>query len=47
MLKVVSHNPICPLIFIINSWSGHEPGWTLREECRLHRVWIKFVVEDT
>ena len=31
----------------INSWSGHQPGWTLQEERRLHRGWIAFVVEDT
>ena len=31
----------------INSWSGHQSGWTLQEERRLHRGWIAFVVEDT
>ena len=31
----------------INSWSGHQSGWTLQEERRLHRGLIAFVVEDT
>ena len=31
----------------INNWNGHQSGWTLQQERRLHRVWITFVVEDT
>ena len=31
----------------INSWSGHQSGWTLQEERRLHRVCITFALEDT